>query len=188
MELTVENRAAGHDRPVRRAAALCRARPADRPRAAAGDPSRSRRPGTEPTAPAAPRPRPVAAEPSGFAFEQGAASGIRAIIAADPDFDVARFLEGAQAAYRMVLEAFWKGDREELAYLTGDEVRDGVRGRRSPSARPPATSSTTGWSRSSAPRSRMRGSTAASPRSTSASTPSSPPSPATPRASWSPAR
>ena len=32
-----------------------------------------------------------------------------------PSFDVARFLEGAQAAYRMILEAFWKGDREELA-------------------------------------------------------------------------
>ena len=64
-----------------------------------------------------------AVEPSGFAYEQGAASGIRAIIAADPNFDVARFIEGAQAAYRMVLEAFWKGDREELALLAGDKVR-----------------------------------------------------------------
>jgi predicted lipid-binding transport protein (Tim44 family) len=63
------------------------------------------------------------AEPTGFAYEQGAATGIRAIIAADPNFDVARFIEGAQAAYRMVLEAFWKGDREELAFLTGDKVR-----------------------------------------------------------------
>jgi predicted lipid-binding transport protein (Tim44 family) len=64
-----------------------------------------------------------AAEPTGFAYEQGAASGIRAIIAADPNFDVARFIEGAQAAYRMVLEAFWKGDRAELAFLAGDKVR-----------------------------------------------------------------
>ena len=64
------------------------------------------------------------AEPSGFAYEKGAAAGIRAIIAADPSFDVARFVEGAQAAYRMVLEAFWKGDREELAFLAGDKVRD----------------------------------------------------------------
>jgi predicted lipid-binding transport protein (Tim44 family) len=63
------------------------------------------------------------AEPTGFAYEQGAATGIRAIIAADPNFDVARFIEGSQAAYRMVLEAFWKGDREELALLTGDKVR-----------------------------------------------------------------
>jgi len=64
-----------------------------------------------------------AAEPSGLAYEQGAAAGIRAIVAADPGFDVARFIEGAQAAYKMVLEAFWKGDREELGHLTGAEVR-----------------------------------------------------------------
>ena len=79
-------------------------------------------PGTETNVPA-PEAKTGPAEPSGFAFEQGAASGIRAIISADSDFDVARFLEGSQAAYRMVLEAFWKGDREELAYLTTDEVR-----------------------------------------------------------------
>ena len=80
-------------------------------------------PGTETTTPA-PEAKTGPAEPSGFAFEQGAASGIRAIISADSDFDVARFLEGAQGAYRMVLEAFWKGDREELAFLATDEVRD----------------------------------------------------------------
>lgn len=64
-----------------------------------------------------------AAEPSGLAYDKGAATGIRAIIAADPAFDVARFVEGAQSAYRMVLEAFWKGDREELAFLANDEVK-----------------------------------------------------------------
>lgn len=63
-------------------------------------------------------------EPSGFAFEQGAAAGVRAIISADPSFDVARFVEGAQAAYRMVLEAFWKGDREELGYIAAPSVRE----------------------------------------------------------------
>jgi len=63
------------------------------------------------------------AEPSGYVYEEGAAGGIRAIIAADSSFDVARFIEGAQAAYRMVLEAFWKGDREELAWLADSEVR-----------------------------------------------------------------
>jgi predicted lipid-binding transport protein (Tim44 family) len=63
-----------------------------------------------------------AAEPSGLAYEQNAAIGIRAIIAADSSFDVARFVEGAQAAYKMVLEAFWKGDREELALLANQEV------------------------------------------------------------------
>jgi predicted lipid-binding transport protein (Tim44 family) len=63
------------------------------------------------------------AEPSGLAYEKGAAAGIGAIIAADPSFDVARFIEGAQSAYRMTLEAFWKGDREELGFLANDQVR-----------------------------------------------------------------
>jgi predicted lipid-binding transport protein (Tim44 family) len=67
--------------------------------------------------------KPANVEPGGLAFEQGAAAGIRSIIAADPGFDVARFLEGAQGAYRMILEAFWKGDREELAYLVDGGVR-----------------------------------------------------------------
>ena len=31
-----------------------------------------------------------------------------------PGFDVARFLEGAKSAYRMVLEAYWKGDLEPM--------------------------------------------------------------------------
>lgn len=88
-------------------------RPVTRPEAA---------PGLEPTA-TAPETKAPATEPSGLAFEQGAAAGIRSIISADTSFDVARFLEGAQAAYRMVLEAFWKGDRQELGYLVGDDVR-----------------------------------------------------------------
>ena len=79
-------------------------------------------PGPEPAAAPA-EAKAGAAEPSGLAFDQHAAAGVRAIIAADPGFDVARFLEGAQGAYRMVLEAFWKGDREELAFLTSADVR-----------------------------------------------------------------
>ncbi len=73
-------------------------------------------------APAPVEPNSNAPEPSGFAFEQNAAAGVRAIIAADSTFDVARFLEGAQAAYRMVLEAFWRGDREELSQLASPDV------------------------------------------------------------------
>lgn len=89
-------------------------RPLTRPEAA---------PATE--APAAKADAPAAnPEPTGYAFEQGAAAGVRAIIAADPSFDVARFIEGAQSAYRMVLEAFWKGDREELGYLADAPVRE----------------------------------------------------------------
>jgi len=75
----------------------------------------------EPAATVADSP-PERTESAGLVYEEGAAAGIRAIIAADPAFDVARFLEGAQAAYRMTLEAFWKGDREELRYLASPDV------------------------------------------------------------------
>lgn len=56
-------------------------------------------------------------------LEPKAEPGLRAIVAGEPGFDVARFLEGAQAAYRMVLEAFWKGDEDALADLAVDDVR-----------------------------------------------------------------
>lgn len=49
-----------------------------------------------------------------MAFLPTAGPGVRAILAADPSFDVARFLEGAKAAYRMILEAYWKGDLETM--------------------------------------------------------------------------
>jgi predicted lipid-binding transport protein (Tim44 family) len=58
------------------------------------------------------------------AIEARAQSGLRALIAADPSFDVAGFLDGAKNAYRMILEAFWKGDTETLDWLTEDHVRD----------------------------------------------------------------
>lgn len=57
-------------------------------------------------------------------IEQGAMAGIRAISDADRSFDAVRFLEGAKAAYRMILEAFWRGDREELERLVDEDVRD----------------------------------------------------------------
>jgi predicted lipid-binding transport protein (Tim44 family) len=61
-------------------------------------------------------------EASGLVYEEPAAPGLRAIVAADAGFDVGRFLEGGQAAYRMILEAFWRGDREELRHLVGGDV------------------------------------------------------------------
>lgn len=76
---------------------------------------------SEPVA-AAPEISPERPEGSGLAFEERAANGIRAIVSADPSFDVARFVEGAQAAYRMILEAFWRGDREDLRTLAGADV------------------------------------------------------------------
>ncbi|SOB79301.1 Predicted lipid-binding transport protein, Tim44 family [Sphingomonas guangdongensis] len=57
------------------------------------------------------------------AIDSGAEAGLRAIVAADPSFDVAAFVEGAKGAYRMIMEAFWAGDRETLQWLVEDEVR-----------------------------------------------------------------
>lgn len=53
----------------------------------------------------------------------GAERGIRAIMGADGGFDPERFLEGAKSAYRMILEAYWSGNEQELAELVGDDVR-----------------------------------------------------------------
>lgn len=56
-------------------------------------------------------------------IESGAETGLRAVVSADPSFDVAKFLEGAKSAYRMILEAFWKGDEETLRFLVDEDVR-----------------------------------------------------------------
>lgn len=49
-----------------------------------------------------------------LAYVPLAGPGVRAILAADPSFDVARFLEGAKSAYRLILEAFWRGELDTL--------------------------------------------------------------------------
>ena len=56
-------------------------------------------------------------------IDSAAEAGLRSIVAAEPGFDVARFTEGAQAAYRLTLEAFWKGDEAALADLVTEDVR-----------------------------------------------------------------
>ena len=71
------------------------------------------------TAPAAEMPR-ANREIAGFppAIEHG----LREISVADRRFDLLTFLEGAKAAYAMVLEAFWRGDKAELRQLCDDDV------------------------------------------------------------------
>lgn len=56
----------------------------------------------------------AAAEPDELAYLPTAGPGVRALLAADPSFDVGRFLDGSKAAYRLILEAFWKGDVEPM--------------------------------------------------------------------------
>ncbi|MEJ8630524.1 Tim44/TimA family putative adaptor protein [Sphingomonas sp. I4] len=55
-------------------------------------------------------------------IEPRAEPGLRAVIAGEPGFDVAQFLNGAQSAYRMTLEAFWKGDEDALSELVERDV------------------------------------------------------------------
>jgi predicted lipid-binding transport protein (Tim44 family) len=73
-------------------------------------------------APASPLAPSNPGDSTGDAYLPTAGPGVRAILAADPTFDVARFLEGAQAAYRMTLEAFWKGDLESVRTFLDPDV------------------------------------------------------------------
>jgi predicted lipid-binding transport protein (Tim44 family) len=51
--------------------------------------------------------------------------GLRDIAAADRSFELLPFLEGAKGAYEMILEAFWRGDKDELKELCDDDVYAG---------------------------------------------------------------
>lgn len=73
---------------------------------------------------AVPEPVSEAPQAADSVIDATATNGVRAILSADSSFDVARFLDGAKAAYRMILEAFWKGDEDELAWLVGPDVRE----------------------------------------------------------------
>jgi predicted lipid-binding transport protein (Tim44 family) len=86
---------------------------------AAGAPRAAPRPTDRPTALQPAKPRDFPGVP--LAIERG----LRDIAAADRRFDANAFVEGAKLAYRMILEAFWRGDREELAQLCDKDVYDG---------------------------------------------------------------
>jgi len=51
-------------------------------------------------------------------------SGLPALRARDPGFEVARFLDGSRQAYEMVVKAFGAGDRATLANLLSPQVLD----------------------------------------------------------------
>ena len=75
------------------------------------------------------QPRPARAERREAASDQDeAVSGLRAgleqIRRADHEFSPRRFVQGAQAAFEMVVDAFAKGDTATLRPLLGDDVYD----------------------------------------------------------------
>jgi predicted lipid-binding transport protein (Tim44 family) len=49
-------------------------------------------------------------------------AGIARIRAADPDFDADHFIQGARAAFEMIVTAFAQGDKHRLRPLLSDEV------------------------------------------------------------------
>lgn len=101
---SVLGRRTGHEQPI--------AKPAEAP----GQPA----PVNRPIADLAPQPAPA----QETMIETSAMDGVRQIVQADALFDVKRFLDGARSAYRMILEAFWRGDEDELSRLVDGDVRD----------------------------------------------------------------
>jgi predicted lipid-binding transport protein (Tim44 family) len=56
--------------------------------------------------------------------DMAANSGLRAIANADLQFDPLLFLEGSKSAYQLILESYWKGDKDTLRFLCDDDVYD----------------------------------------------------------------
>lgn len=54
--------------------------------------------------------------------DMAAQSGLKAIANADRSFDLGLFVEGSKSAYKLILEAYWKGDKESLRFLCDDDV------------------------------------------------------------------
>lgn len=54
--------------------------------------------------------------------ETGPLTGLAALKARDPGFDIAQFLSGARSAYQMVVKAFAAGDRTTLKPLLSGDV------------------------------------------------------------------
>jgi predicted lipid-binding transport protein (Tim44 family) len=87
-----------------------------------------RRVGRQPEDQPAPEAAPVSirgADRTGLAAEEAdgvALSGLAAVKAKDPTFDIARFLGGARNAYEMIVKAYAAGDRVQLRDLLGPSV------------------------------------------------------------------
>ena len=70
--------------------------------------------------------RRLAAEIEQYAHgDEQLAAGLKAIAEADPGFGPKSFLEGAKAAYEMIVVAFAQGDRKTLKNLLDKDVYDG---------------------------------------------------------------
>jgi predicted lipid-binding transport protein (Tim44 family) len=64
-------------------------------------------------------------QPAAGADDGVSLSGLAAVKAKDPGFDVSRFLGGAKSAYEMIVKAFAAGDRTQLRSLLSPPVMAG---------------------------------------------------------------
>lgn len=88
-----------------------------------------RQPEDNPASPVPAGPKSEPAAPSEPAEADGAApSGLAALRAKDPAFEVGRFLDGARQAYEMIVIAFAAGDRETLKNLLAPGVAESFNG------------------------------------------------------------
>lgn len=73
---------------------------------------------------------PTAAGNDGIADHKDPAvkQGLAELRLADPGFDLDHFLEGARAAFALIVESFAKGDKDALRPLLSDEVFSGFAG------------------------------------------------------------
>jgi len=81
-----------------------------------------RQPGDSPSADSAPRPENPTQRPAELPDDGVALSGLAAVKARDPGFDLNRFLGGARSAYEMIVKAFASGDRATLKGLLAPQV------------------------------------------------------------------
>lgn len=72
-----------------------------------------------------PPPTPAQVAPRDLGEDAAAGlTGLAALRARDPSFEIGRFLDGARQAYAMVVRAFGEGDRETLRNLLSSQVMD----------------------------------------------------------------
>ncbi|WP_310497315.1 Tim44/TimA family putative adaptor protein [Sandarakinorhabdus sp.] len=67
-------------------------------------------------------PRSIAALPAGT--DAALAPALQAVANVDANFEPQRFVDGAKAAYAVILEAFWAGDTGAMEGLVSDEVQE----------------------------------------------------------------
>jgi predicted lipid-binding transport protein (Tim44 family) len=81
-----------------------------------------RQPEDAPQPQTSPAARDLSRGPPVSVTEPGALSGLAALRARDPAFDITRFMQGARQAFQIIVKAFATGDRKSLEPLLAPDV------------------------------------------------------------------